>query len=68
MVRRAALVAVALLLAVGVADAQGPVRIGAPLSLTGTYAKLGNYQHEGYKLGQRDLNARVACRAAGTSS
>src|SRR6266704_3483265 len=40
------------------ADAQAPIRIGASLSLTGTYAKLGNYQHEGYKLCQKDLNAR----------
>ena len=30
--------------------AQGPVRLGASMSLTGTYAKLGNYQNEGYKL------------------
>jgi len=41
-----------------VADAQGPIRIGASLSLTGTYAKLGNYQHEGYRLCQKDLNAK----------
>ena len=40
------------------ADAQGPIRIGASLSLTGTYAKLGNYQHEGYRLCQKDLNAK----------
>jgi branched-chain amino acid transport system substrate-binding protein len=40
------------------ADAQDPIRIGASLSLTGTYAKLGNYQHEGYRLCQKDLNAR----------
>jgi branched-chain amino acid transport system substrate-binding protein len=39
------------------AAAQGPIRIGASLSLTGTYAKLGNYQHEGYRLCQKDLNA-----------
>src|SRR5438874_13301655 len=32
------------------AEAQGPIRIGASLSLTGTYAKLGRNQHEGYKL------------------
>jgi len=30
--------------------AQGPIRLGASMSLTGTYAKLGNYQNEGYKL------------------
>ncbi len=37
-------------------DAQGPIRIGASLSLTGTYAKLGNYQHEGYKLCAKQAN------------
>src|SRR5437762_13139424 len=40
------------------AQAQGPVRIGASLSLTGTYAKLGKNQHEGYKLCEKDLNAK----------
>src|SRR5207249_4244366 len=39
------------------AEAQGPIRIGASLSLTGTYAKLGRNQHEGYKLCEKDLNA-----------
>ncbi len=39
-------------------EAQGPVRIGASLSLTGTYAKLGNYQHEGYKLCAKQANER----------
>ncbi len=53
-----------LLLAVAVAAlglpaaAQGPVRIGASLSVTGTYAKLGKNQHEGYQLCIKDLNAR----------
>ncbi len=37
-------------------DAQGPIRLGASLSLTGTYAKLGNYQHEGYKLCLKQVN------------
>jgi len=37
--------------------AQGPIKIGASLSLTGTYAKLGKNQHEGYQLCQKDLNA-----------
>ncbi|HSF06819.1 MAG TPA: amino acid ABC transporter substrate-binding protein [Methylomirabilota bacterium] len=36
--------------------AQGPIRIGASLSLTGTYAKPGNYQHESYKLCAKHLN------------
>jgi branched-chain amino acid transport system substrate-binding protein len=40
------------------ADAQGPIRIGASLSLTGTYAKLGKNQHEGYQLCMKDLNAK----------
>ena len=39
-------------------DAQGSIRIGASLSLTGTYAKLGKNQHEGYQLCQKDLNAK----------
>jgi branched-chain amino acid transport system substrate-binding protein len=54
-----AVVLVALLVGVSlVADAQGPIRIGASLSLTGTYAKLGKNQHEGYQLCQKDLNAK----------
>jgi branched-chain amino acid transport system substrate-binding protein len=40
------------------AGAQGPIRIGASLSLTGTYAKLGKYQHEGYQLCLKEANAR----------
>jgi branched-chain amino acid transport system substrate-binding protein len=53
--------AVAVSLAVGgvvPATAQGPIRIGASLSLTGTYAKLGKNQHEGYQLCEKDLNAK----------
>ena len=59
-----ALVITALVIALAVAagsppaDAQGPIKIGASLSLTGTYAKLGKNQHEGYQLCQKDLNAR----------
>jgi len=51
---------IALAVAVGSlpATAQGPIKIGASLSLTGTYAKLGKNQHEGYQLCQKDLNAR----------
>ncbi|HSE93409.1 MAG TPA: amino acid ABC transporter substrate-binding protein [Methylomirabilota bacterium] len=37
-------------------EAQAPIRIGASLSLTGTYAKLGNYQNEGYKLCLKQVN------------
>src|SRR5499425_429588 len=40
------------------ATAQGPIRIGASLSLTGTYAKLGKNQHEGYQLCEKELNAK----------
>ena len=53
--------AVAIALAVGgvvPATAQGPIRIGASLSLTGTYAKLGKNQHEGYQLCIKELNAK----------
>src|SRR5438128_4356291 len=61
MKRPAILTVVVMGLGVGVslvADAQGPVRIGASLSLTGTYAKLGKNQQEGYQLCQKDLNAK----------
>src|ERR671934_2345842 len=51
------LASVMLALTVPVA-AQGPIRIGASLSLTGTYAKLGKNQHEGYQLCQKDVNAK----------
>jgi branched-chain amino acid transport system substrate-binding protein len=53
--------ALALALAVGgvvPATAQGPIRIGASLSMTGTYAKLGKNQHEGYQLCEKDLNGK----------
>jgi branched-chain amino acid transport system substrate-binding protein len=53
-----AVVALAVLISGGPAHGQAPIRIGASLSLTGTYAKLGKNQHEGYKLCERDLNAR----------
>src|SRR5215207_4640224 len=54
----AAITALGVLGASLLASAQGPVRIGASLSLTGTYAKLGKNQHEGYQLCQKDLNAK----------
>jgi branched-chain amino acid transport system substrate-binding protein len=50
--------AAGVVLLAGPADAQGPIRIGASLSLTGTYAEPGTYQSEGYKLCERDLNAK----------
>ncbi len=40
------------------ADAQAPIKIGASLSLTGTYAQPGSYQKEGYELCQDHLNAK----------
>ncbi len=40
------------------AAAQGPIRIGASLSLTGTYAEPGRFQSEGYKLCEKELNAK----------
>jgi branched-chain amino acid transport system substrate-binding protein len=40
------------------ATAQGPIKIGTSLSLTGTYAQPGRYQHEGYQLCEKDLNAK----------
>jgi branched-chain amino acid transport system substrate-binding protein len=52
----AALLAFAVMLPSLPASAQGPIRVGASLSLTGTYAKLGNYQHEGYKLCAKQVN------------
>ena len=38
------------------AAAQAPIKIGASLSLTGTYAKLGSYQKEGYELCTQEAN------------
>ena len=54
----ALLVATAVLATSLPVDAQGPIRIGGSLSLTGTYAKLGNYQHEGYKLCAKQTNEK----------
>ena len=38
------------------ASAQTPIKIGASLSLTGTYAKPGSYKQEGYQLCAKDVN------------
>jgi len=38
--------------------AQQPIRIGASLSLTGTYAALGQNQHRGYQLCARHVNEK----------
>ncbi len=40
------------------ADAQPPIRIGASLSLTGTYAALGQNQHRGYQLCAKHVNEK----------
>ncbi len=40
------------------APAQGPIRIGASLSLTGTYAALGQNQQRGYQLCVKHVNER----------
>jgi branched-chain amino acid transport system substrate-binding protein len=52
-----AVVLIALLGSTG-ADAQAPIKIGASLSLTGTYAKPGTYQKEGYEVCADELNAK----------
>jgi branched-chain amino acid transport system substrate-binding protein len=53
-----AIAAVALLAGAAPAWAQAPIKIGASLSLTGTYAKPGTYQKEGYELCADDLNRK----------
>src|SRR5882724_9489665 len=50
--------ALALLLGTAPAEAQAPIKIGASLSLTGTYAKPGTYQKEGYEACADELNAK----------
>jgi branched-chain amino acid transport system substrate-binding protein len=54
----AALTAGGLLAGALPAPAQGPIKIGASLSLTGTYAQPGTYQKEGYDLCAEHLNAK----------
>jgi branched-chain amino acid transport system substrate-binding protein len=51
-------VTVLVLASLAPAGAQGPIRLGASLSLTGTYSKPGKYSHEGYLLCVKDVNAR----------
>jgi branched-chain amino acid transport system substrate-binding protein len=46
----------ALTLGAGAALAQTPIKIGASISLTGTYAKPGTYQKEGYDLCAQEAN------------
>src|SRR3989454_12568923 len=38
--------------------AQAPIKIGASLSLTGTYAKPGTYQKEGYEVCAEEVNGK----------
>ena len=40
------------------AEAETPIKIGASMSLTGSYAKPGTYQREGYDLCADELNAK----------
>ena len=40
------------------AQGPGPIKIGASMSLTGTYAKPGSYQKEGYDICADELNAK----------
>src|SRR5437867_3030418 len=51
-------ITLAVLLATAHAEAQAPIKIGASLSLTGTYAKPGTYQKEGYEVCADELNAK----------
>lgn len=53
-----ALVAISLLTDALPIQAQTPIKIGASLSLTGTYAQPGSYQKEGYELCAEHLNAK----------
>ncbi|HET7875461.1 MAG TPA: amino acid ABC transporter substrate-binding protein [Methylomirabilota bacterium] len=54
----AAVVALAVAATSWPAQAQAPIKIGASLSQSGTYAKLGSYQKEGYELCAEQLNAK----------
>jgi len=54
----ATIVLVLAVLGGGIAQAQAPIRIGASISLTGSYAKPGRYGHEGYQLCEKELNAK----------
>src|SRR4029453_18846016 len=40
------------------AQAPAPIKIGASMSLTGTYAKPGSYQKEGYDICAEEVNAK----------
>jgi branched-chain amino acid transport system substrate-binding protein len=51
-------VALAVLAGLVAAEAQQPIRIGASLSLTGTYAALGQNQQRGYQLCAKHMNEK----------
>ena len=51
-------VALAVLAGLVAAEAQQPIRIGASLSLTGTYAALGQNQQRGYQLCAKHVNEK----------
>ena len=57
---RAAPMAVAFAIGLGVppATAQAPIKFGASLSMTGTYAALGQNQHRGYQLCAKHVNEK----------
>ena len=44
------------------AEAQPPIRIGASLSLTGSYAEIAHNQHRGYRLCIKDMNEKGGVR------
>jgi branched-chain amino acid transport system substrate-binding protein len=54
----AAVAAAALLVEAMPAAAQSPIKIGASMSLTGTYAKPGSYQRDGYDVCAEEVNAK----------
>ena len=47
---------------------QGPIKIGASMSLTGTYAKPGSYQKDGYEICADEVNAKAEFSDARSSS
>ncbi len=61
-------VAAVAVLAPAPAGAQAPIKIGASLSLTGTYAKPGSYQKEGYEVCATSSTPRAGSSAARSSS
>ena len=45
-----------IILTSGLAWAQAPIKIGASISVTGTYAKLGSYTQDGYLMCAKEVN------------